>query len=291
MTRITVDSRADDVLNLEEFGRFGRFLLPESGWGSPSGMRMSDVARLMPYHSNVRPQECVETIEEMRRRVSTGSLEMHCLRRDRGDACVFHFHGREGAPSAFIAAGGGMVYVASIHEGFPHAIRLSDMGYNAFVVQYRTTDMGAACTDMSAAVSLALGDPERFGVDPSRYSTWGSSAGARVAAYVGSRGPSEFVGGDLPRPDSVIMAYTGHTECSPRDPPTFSVVGTRDGIANPSVMIHRTERLRSMGIDAEVMVVDGIGHGFGLGTGTSADGWVRRAEAFWRRHLRRNENL
>ncbi len=29
----------------------------------------------------------------------------------------------------------------------------------------------------------------------------------------------------------------------------------------------------------------GVGHGFGLGTGTSAEGWVAEAVRFWERRL------
>ena len=40
-------------------------------------------------------------------------------------------------------------------------------------------------------------------------------------------------------------------------------------------------RIRANGTPAEIEVFDGLGHGFGLGTGTSAEGWIDNAVAFW----------
>jgi acetyl esterase/lipase len=46
----------------------------------------------------------------------------------------------------------------------------------------------------------------------------------------------------------------------------------------------RAEAIRENGIDAEFEVFDGLAHGFGLGTGTAAEGWIDRAVRFWLRH-------
>lgn len=40
-------------------------------------------------------------------------------------------------------------------------------------------------------------------------------------------------------------------------------------------------RIRANGTPAEIEVFDGLGHSFGLGTGTSAEGWIDNAVAFW----------
>ena len=41
------------------------------------------------------------------------------------------------------------------------------------------------------------------------YSLWGGSAGARMAAWLGSYGTSTFGEKTYPKPASVIMQYTG----------------------------------------------------------------------------------
>lgn len=289
MTRqIDKDTLIDDVIRLPEWRGSGRFIVPYPTVTSTHGMRLSSIGRLMPYHSNISADRCAETIKGMLSCLADGRLEMHsfCKGARGSETELFFFRGNPEAPAAFICAGGGMRYVASIHEGFPLAMRLSDMGFNAFVVQYRVGSMGEACRDLSDAISYVY-EVERFDVGED-YSTWGSSAGARIAAYIGTYGPGTFTECGYPRPGCVVMAYTGHTETSPHDPPTYAVVGSMDGIANPYVVLARSERLRSMGIDSEVRVVDGVGHGFGLGTGTRAEGWLDDAVGFWRRHLSRS---
>jgi len=40
-------------------------------------------------------------------------------------------------------------------------------------------------------------------------------------------------------------------------------------------------RLESAGTNAEVEVFKGLSHGFGLGDGTVAEGWIDHAVSFW----------
>ena len=77
------------------------------------------------------------------------------------------------------------------------------------------------------------------------------------------------------------MAYTGHSEVAAHEPPTFVVVGEHDGIASPSVMERRVAALRATGAEVEFHRYPGLGHGFGPGIGTSAEGWLDRAVTFW----------
>lgn len=93
---------------------------------------------------------------------------------------------------------------------------------------------------------------------------------------------SAFGGGDLPQPGAVIMQYTGLGEYSPSDPPTYACVGDQEGIASWRVMKTRLDALSALGIDTEFHVYVGLGHCFGLGTGTSAEGWLDLAVRFWR---------
>lgn len=81
------------------------------------------------------------------------------------------------------------------------------------------------------------------------------------------------------------VAYTGHSEYASNEPPTFVVVGEHDGIAPPSVMENRVAALRKGGTEVEFHRHSGLGHGFGPGTGTSAEGWLDRAVRFWEKTL------
>jgi acetyl esterase/lipase len=206
----------------------------------------------------------------------------------RDNTGLFFFRGRPGAPFAVVSPGGGFSYVGSVHEGFPHAAAISDKGYNAFVLRYRAGHGEAVATrDLAAAVSYILRNAETLGVGTTGYSLWGSSAGARMAAAIGSHRVGRYGGDDVPGPSAVVMAYTGHADVSSAEPPTFVVVGEQDGIAPPAVMKRRVEALRKAGTPVEYREYEGLGHGFGLGTGTSAEGWVFDAVRFWEASLRR----
>jgi dipeptidyl aminopeptidase/acylaminoacyl peptidase len=50
-------------------------------------------------------------------------------------------------------------------------------------------------------------------------------------------------------------------------------------------MERRVNALKALGIDAEFHVYPNLGHGFGLGIGTSAEGWFEEAVAFWEKHM------
>jgi acetyl esterase/lipase len=84
-----------------------------------------------------------------------------------------------------------------------------------------------------------------------------------------------------------VMAYTAHSDYSSDEPPTFVVVGEQDGIAPASSMESRIAALRKAGTEVEYHKFENVGHGFGLGTGTSAEGWVADAIRFWERSMKR----
>mgnify|MGYP000741945528 FL=1 len=60
------------------------------------------------------------------------------------------------------------------------------------------------------------------------------------------------------------MGYTGHSDYTRNDPPTYVVIGDNDAIASASVMRQRVENLQAIGIDAEFHLFPNLRHGFGL---------------------------
>lgn len=102
-----------------------------------------------------------------------------------------------------------------------------------------------------------------------------------MAAWVGRYGTAGFGEQDLPKPTAVVMQYTGLSDYSEADPPTFVTVGENDGIADWHVMKQRLDGMRALGIPTEFHSYPGLRHGFGIGKGTVAEGWVDEAIAFW----------
>ena len=51
-------------------------------------------------------------------------------------------------------------------------------------------------------------------------------------------------------------------------------------------MKDRIRAIRAKGTDAEIEIFEGLSHGFGLGTGTVAEGWIYNAVDFWKRQMK-----
>lgn len=258
-------------------------------------MRLADVARLLPYHNYVTGERAVETINKMIDYVSDGNRLFYDIYSDaekradsrKNNTGLFFFRGEPGKPFAIVCPGGGFSYVGAIHEGFPLAIALSEMGYNAFSIQYRTGGAQVACEDLAQAIDFIMRHAEELQVSTEDYSLWGGSAGARMAAYLGSYSTQGFIDAAHERPATVVMGYTGHSDYTRNDPPTYVVIGDNDGIASASVMRQRVENLRASGLDAEFHLFPNLRHGFGLGIGTSAEGWEKNAVKFWEKYISR----
>ncbi|WP_417721133.1 alpha/beta hydrolase [Salipiger sp.] len=291
---LAADDTIGDVLNRQDFRGFASRLLPWANRTYDESMPLRDFARLLPYHSDVRPDVVVAGLNRILALAQAGWPVFHEIYSEEerlasptlNEAGLFFFPGRAGAPFAAIAPGGGFSYVGSVHEGFPYAMTLNDLGFNAFVVTYRTGQgREIATADMARAVDYIMTNADTLGVARDGYSTWGSSAGARMAAYIGSHGPEAFGGVTAQRPATVVMAYTGHSDVGPDEPPTYAIVGVHDGIAPPSSMRPRVDTLKRQGAEVAYRVVPDIAHGFGDGTGTTAEGWVTEAAGFWRANL------
>jgi len=257
-------------------------------------MRLREIGSLLPYHTHVDPAVVVSSLNRMIDDAAAGRTVFHDFytaaekeaepsRRNTG---LFFFRGKPGAPFAVIAPGGGFAYVGSVHEGFPYAVEISKRGFNAFVLKYRAGQGGRIATeDLAAALTYIFRNAGGLGVTTAGYSLWGSSAGARMVASIGSHGTARFGGAILPRPSAVVLLYTGHSDLAPSEPPTFVAVGETDRIAPPAVMERRVAALRRAGTDVAYHRYPGVGHGFGLGVGTSAEGWIADAVRFWAKHI------
>jgi acetyl esterase/lipase len=293
---LSADSTIGDLLSHPAFQGFARRILPWDDRDYDRQAKLSALAALLPYHNHVDIASTVGALNRLIDDAGRGRqicFEIYTDDEKRAEPAkaqtgLFFVLGEPGAPFAIIAPGGGFAYVGSVHEGFPYAVAISQAGLNAFVLKYRAGQGGAVATqDLAAAIGFVFRNAVRLGVDRRGYSLWGSSAGARMAASIGSHGVARFGGGELPKPSAIVMAYTAHSDHTAQEPPTFALVGERDGIAPPSSMLRRVNALRRAGTEVEYREYPGLGHGFGLGVGTSAEGWIGDALRFWERHQSR----
>lgn len=285
----TVDSKISDVMDDPALDGHGRLLFPvNTGYWSGDTLGNLDLA----WYNYIDPDTTVNIVNTLHDRAEAGETVFYDIYTDeekaadpaREDTGLFFFRGNPGAKTAIVNAGGGFVYVGAMQDSFPVALTLSQKGYNAFALIYRP-GAETACEDLSRAVAFLSDHAEELGIDMSDYSLWGGSAGARMAAWVGTYGTAEFGEKEYSRPAAVIMQYTGLSEVTGEEPPTYACVGTSDGIASYRTMQARIDEIKTNGTNAEIDIFEGLPHGFGLGIGTVAEGWVDHAVSFWEANM------
>ena len=281
-TYYTRQSRISDVMNDSAFGDYGRLIFPVNT-GYWSGTTLEQLQ--LTWYNYIDPDKTVEVCNYLRAHANNCFIDIYTEVEKQANpnlrnTGVFFFRGNRNAPFAICNAGGGFSYVGAMHDSFPHALELSKQGYNAFALIYRPGD---AYEDLARAIAYICDHADELGVSRTGYSLWGGSAGARMAATLGNSANLHSLTGrtDLPQASAVIMQYTGYTTVSQYDSPTYACCGTSDGIASWRTMQSRLESLSALGIPTEFHSYSGLPHGFGLGTGTVAEGWLDDAVRFW----------
>ncbi len=211
-------------------------------------------------------------------------------------------------PFAVICPGGGYGAVCSFGEGRPFADELNKLGYNAFVVYYRTKKKARyphPQEDLKRAIEEIFAHAKEWKLDTDNWSVWGSSAGGHlVASYF-----TENWG--TPKPSALVLVYPvitmgEYTHKGSRDnllgvnadaqmieklsvekqvssdyPPSFIWYGTADDVVAPVNTHMLADALKGVSVPCKIEEYEGIGHGAGLAKGTVAEGWFKNAVDFW----------
>lgn len=286
----TTDTKISEVMNDPIFGDYGRLIFPVND-GYYSGDTLGQLS--LTWYSHIDPEKTVEIVNYMKNRAESGETVFYDIYTDaekeadpaKKNTGLFFFKGNPGERFAVCNAGGGFAYVGAMHDSFPYALELSKKGYNAFALIYRPGAQ-TACEDLARAIGFIFEHAEELEVNTDCYSLWGGSAGGRMTAYLSSYGTASFGGGNYPRPGTAVIQYTGYSDYTKNDPPTYMCVGENDGIASWRTMESRANALKSLGVETEFHKYSGLGHGFGLGTGTVAEGWIDDAVAFWEKQMK-----
>ena len=212
-----------------------------------------------------------------------------------------------------ICPGGGYTNVCSIAEGYPIAEAINRMGYAACVVNYRTHKEASApnpMEDLAQAIRFISDHAEELNVDMEDYALMGFSAGGHLASSFGTEALG-FQRYGLPAPKCMILGYPVITmgayahegsrnmllgkdaDQALRDlysvekqitaayPPTFVWQCAADAavpIQNSQLLV---QALAAKGVAHTYEVFPGDAHGWGLGEGTPAKGWLERAIRMW----------
>ena len=188
----TADSKIADVSADSAFGAYGRLLFPVNT-GYFSGTTLGNLR--LTWYNYIDPDKTVEIVNTLKTRAVRGETVFYDIYTDAEKAAdsakrntgLFFFRGDPGAKFAICNAGGGFAYVGAMHDSFPHALELSKRGYNAFALIYRP-GWDTAMEDLARAIAFVFEHADELQIDTADYSLWGGSAGARMAADLGSYG-------------------------------------------------------------------------------------------------------
>ena len=118
---------------------------------------------------------------------------------------------------------------------------------------------------------------------------WGGSVGARtVSCAVNSEaGIDKKV---CVKPALSVIAYVHFVE-KPKfnkdDSPAFFIVGKKGLYVPWRNVKERAERMKKEGVVVEDYYIDNLEHGFGVGKGTPAEGWIDKAVKFWEKNMKK----
>lgn len=154
------ESNINDVMKDSAFNGYGRLIFP-ADMEIKDDLKLKDVSSILPWYSEVNTDKTVEIVNYMKSQVMNGEQIFYPIYSeeemqedpDKRDTGLFFFRGNAGAKTAITNAGGGFVYVAGIHDSFPHALELSKKGYNAFALIYRPGAQ-TACEDLARAIAF-----------------------------------------------------------------------------------------------------------------------------------------
>ena len=240
----------------------------------------------------------------------------------RASAELYYFPAKQpGARYALVLSGNMMERTARVKEGCSAVAQLHEMGYAAFILNYRVgreLKDNANYQDLVRAVQYITAHAGELQVDPENYALMGFSSGGQLCALFGTdrMGYQNY---GLPKPGALLLAYPIlnyaygkpvlfylYDRAQPGDhlapgdyyynvevpaevtadfPATFQWYGKNDsslrGFFTQWQSPALDEALARCGVPHALIVYDEAPHGSANGAGTDAAGWIERAAAFW----------
>ena len=266
---------------------------------------MKDAPSLNLWHTNFNAKEEVDGLNRLIDDINKGyqvfydiySEEEKQLDPYKKYTGLFYLRGKKNAPYMIMLPGGGYYYVGTLHEGLPVGQEINKYGYNAFILKYRVNGGGRypydfeykAAKDLIRAVKFIEENYIELEVDKNNYSLWGGSAGARTVsdAVYGEAGIAKE---ECVKPAASIIAYTFFCDNPPfskNDSPAFFIVGKNDNIVPWTEVKERVDNMKRAGCIVEAHIINNLKHGFGVGKGTKAEGWINQAVKFWENNMKK----
>lgn len=210
--------------------------------------------------------------------------------------------GKNTGAAALVFPGGGYRWLAYNIEGTEVCDWLNSIGMTCLLVKYRVPETGhypentEDLEDAQQAMRLTREHAAEWGIDPQKIGAIGFSAGAHLAAVLGSH--ADFRGKAVPasavsaQPDFAILMYPGYLNGpdgrvnqavvpDAQTPPTFLVMAENDYTAHVENALVYYQALKDAKVPAEMHLFTQGGHGFGLRpTELPITRWPMLAEAW-----------
>lgn len=220
---------------------------------------------------------------------------------------VFKPKGPGNGAGIIICPGGGYNILAIDKEGYEVAEWLNQLGFTAFVLQYRVPDKREpALYDLQRALRLVRSQAGDWQLDPHRLGVMGFSAGGSLAARASTRfsentyTPVDKMDSLSSRPDFALLIYPAYLDegkdrsltpelrLSDDTPPQF-LFGTADDRYGNSALV-MAGALRDKKLPVTLHFLSEGGHGYGMRKGNiAAETWPGLAEN-WLRQLVLKDN-
>lgn len=195
-----------------------------------------------------------------------------------------------------VCPGGGYSILAIDKEGYEVAEWLNDLGYTAFVLEYRVPKkQKGAAQDVQQAIKLIRSKALKFNLDTHQIGLIGFSAGGHLSALASTNyknsfyKKSDYLSDISPRPDFTMLIYPAYLDKGEgktidanfkfdEQVPPFFIFGTADDYYGNSSLV-MAQALRNNETSVELHVYNNGGHGYGLRKGnTAAETWPILAE-------------
>lgn len=210
----------------------------------------------------------------------------------RGQVCVYRLSAdeQEKRPYVLLLAGGGFQSVCTPMESLPVAAAFNELGYTAFCLTYRVSERfgekpNTIVEDVYRAVNFITEHAEEFKVETSDYLIGGFSAGG-MAISEWCNPETGYQKYQAEKPAAACFIYgLNEFDGEKIDIPAFVRYCIDDIYFKEEIFDGFVNDLSARNVPANYKKVNCL-HGFGLGTGTDAEGWVEEAEAFWKEQIK-----
>lgn len=243
-----------------------------------------------------------------------GKTSIHYFNIHRKNVNLIQISHQKRAKFALIVSGGGLINIATAHEGIAMGKELYDQGFDIFLLTYRLREeakLNNTNIDINEAISFINKNKERLKIDSNDFLLIGCSAGAYVAASYCSNNRG-YIKHNNPKPKCLCLLYpivdirvpepfikeivigknpsrylenkysvTNHTKGT--FPATFMVHSKDDTAVPCSQSMELNKVLEKNNIPSQLILFETGKHGWSVGKGLEPEGWLNSLINFYKK--------